>query len=157
MKKILLLFSFSLVLFSLSAQCDTCHISIEKKWYGYRFELQGQNVTIDRLLLLTQSEREAYAYAQKAKSLSRGGNLLCFVGSFCSAWTLGALTTGKRSVNWPMLGVGLGSFAIAFPLLKSANKNALRAAELYNSTGRRQATEVSLSIVPNGLSLQLAL
>jgi len=148
------------ILFSIPtfSQSKADSIRYWKAFGGYKFAYNKQVLKTNQLMDLMQTNAEAYSYMQKAKTNSNVSTVLGIAGGFLIGWPIGT-TIGGGEPNWVLAGVGAGLIVLSIPLIKGYNKNAIKAAQSFNSSlkGVSTTTEYSFNLGINSSGLGLTL
>jgi hypothetical protein len=155
MKKILLL--ILLLGSTLPSYSQNGDIQMQKSFWGTKFISDGKVLKPREVLVLLESNPEAYQEFKKAKTNLAVANVFGFIGGAMIGWPLGA-AAGGGDVQWGVVGAGAGVVLLAIPFNSSYNKRAKRAIDLYNNkpTGAIQR-KPSLSLQPLGFGAKLRL
>ena len=135
MKHIILIFilTSSFVLHSFSQDIkgkDTISI-VKSGMGGIRLYQHGETLNMEKLTEILKPNSDAYAYLKKAKTNSAFSLLFSAIGGFAIGWELGT-SLGGKSINWAVMGGGIGAVAISIPFTVGTKRNAKRAVEIYN-------------------------
>ena len=135
MKQLLLVFIFtsSCVLHAFSQDStrkDTISI-IKSGMGGIKLSQHGETLNMQKLTEIIKPNPDAYTYLKKAKTNSAFSLLFSAIGGFAIGWELGS-SLGGKSINWAVMGGGIGAVAISIPFAVGTNRNARKAVEIYN-------------------------
>jgi hypothetical protein len=100
---------------------------------GIRFFRHGANLNMDRLTEILKPNPEATAYLKKAKTNGGFATFFSIVGGFAIGWELGS-SLGGKSINWGVMGGGLGAVGLTIPFAIGTKQNALKAVRIYNAS-----------------------
>ena len=133
------LFSVLFLFFSLAPHCfsqdfknrDTILIA-GSAMKGLRFYQHGDNLSMARLTETLKINPEAFSYLKKAKVNNAFSFLLAFAGGFIIGYELGS-SIGGKSIDWGIMGGGIGAVALSIPFSIGAKHNAKKAVEIYNA------------------------
>lgn len=129
MKKTLL--SLTLV-FAILTVCTAQQIEIKKVFGGYKYKLDGKNLTIPNLAKTVETNEQAFQLINKAKTNRIVAGIVGCIGSGMIGWQTGTSSAGGNA-NWALAGVGAGLVAICIPISLRADKNIKQAVTLYNN------------------------
>jgi len=133
-------------------------IQITKTGNVYSYMLNDEVLTLNKMAELIQYNSTATDYMKKAKGSSGFANILGYAGGFLIGYPLGT-ALGGGDANWTLVAVGCGLVAIAIPIVISANKNLLKAAETYNmgvtSTSHIEKYDIRLGLNQTDLVLAI--
>ncbi len=131
------IFFVSIGLLQLSAQSSYPKIDIKKGFPNHRFQYGEITLGIKELAPILKKNEQAYQVVKPAKVNFTLANVLTYVAvpSIIYSLALGNKLTdaAKNRAFWPSMGIGLSCLAVSIPLRIKANKQALKAVELYNS------------------------
>jgi hypothetical protein len=124
-----------LTLFVFVATLFCCHaqkIEPQKVFGGYNFSVNGQNLKMGELVDMMQPNPAASQLISTAQSQNTISSILAYLGGGLVGWEIGNLITGKK-MNLAVGGSGVALICIALPVGSAAEKNTLKAVDLYNS------------------------
>jgi outer membrane lipoprotein SlyB len=154
MKPLLLVLILVGASFSLSAQ----PITSVKKFGGYQYSQNGQELSMKQLVSAVEAHPEAYELMRSAKTNYTWSQVLGSVGGGLLGWPLGTAIAGGEP-NWALAGIGAGLIVIGIPFSSAANKKSQQAVQLYNSDPTLHSYHLkpqwNLSIGANGLGVAL--
>ncbi len=131
-------------------------IQYRKTGAGYNFTLNNEALTLDRLENVLQNNPASFDYFKKAKSTKGIISVLGYAGGALIGYPLGTMLGGGQP-NWTLAAVGCGLLVIGIPIASNADKNILRAVQIYNqepSLSRKDDNyEIKLGMNQNGLAL----
>jgi len=157
-RKTLLLILLLISGISAFAQYNPDTITATKVFGGYRFEQDGNLLTLNSMSTLMKDDKEAASYLKKAKTSATIAYVLSYTGGFLIGYPLGTALGGGKPV-WAMAGIGCGLVVIALPLSSAAGRDAKTAADIYNASRRNlslnQKYDLRLGLSATGLSLRL--
>lgn len=119
--------------FQLNAQTFGQRIEAEKVFAGYKFTKNGRTLSFKQLANEMEPNRAAYEALKPARTNSTIAAIVGGAGGFLVGWQLGAAIGGGEP-NWVMAGVGAGLIGISIPITAKANRQAMEAVEIYNSS-----------------------
>jgi len=125
---------FNLFVFSILSsfgQTQNDSIRIEKR-LGTVYTQNGKVLTMKHLLNITEVNSKAYGYMRKARTNNNVATIFSMAGGFFIGYPLGVAMAGGDP-NWVLAGIGAGLILVGIPFSVGANKNALKAVEIYNS------------------------
>jgi hypothetical protein len=138
---------------NMQAQPDTIQV---KKKLGTVFQVNGINVTPDRMLEIMEINPAAYAEMKIAKT-NYVVSMAFGAGGLVLGYFIGA-SASSGDPNWTRLGVSAGMIVASIPFGISYTKHARNAVSIYNSDIRnsyRNIPEMTLNIAPYGAGLKL--
>ncbi|MDO1451544.1 hypothetical protein Q0590_35050 [Rhodocytophaga aerolata] len=129
--------SIILVLLSvvnLYAQPGLRKIEIIKGFPNHGYRYGDIYLNIKEVAPILKKHEQAYSLLKPAKTNYSLANSLATVGIIGIIYPLGYKLFGYDSkAFWPILGMGIGTFTISIPFRIKANKQGIKAVELYNS------------------------
>jgi hypothetical protein len=151
----------------LPAQAAFSKVEIKKGFPKYAFKYGELNVGVLEVASIVKKNEQAYKVIKKARS---NHNWAMFFGAVGIGGLMAPLQLlipplpdAKRredpgKVVWPFIGIGLSGFTIAVPLSIKAEKQAVKAVELYNSglgsnLYKHKPYEFTLRATHNGLGI----
>lgn len=132
-------------------------IQYQKAGIGYKFTLNNEALTLDKLSNIMQNNPISMEYYKKAKSTTGIITVLSYAGGFLIGYPIGTMVGGGQP-NWTMAAIGCGLIAVAIPIASSADKNLLKAVQAYNqgrSVSFKDNYEIKLGVNQNGLALAI--
>ena len=131
MKKSTVLFFITLIIVSF---CNAQEIEFKRhSFVGYEFYEDGNRLGLNELIEKIESHAEVLHLIKRAKSKSIFATVISASGGALIGWPIGEAISGGDP-NWVLAGIGAGLAIVAIPIGGSANKDAEKAVELYNST-----------------------
>jgi len=131
-------------------------IQITKAAGGYKFSYMGENLTMDRLGVLSNKNATSAKYFSKAKGTTGLLQVMGFMGGALIGYPIGTFIGGGKP-NWSLAAVGCGILVVSLPIVSSANNNLLKAVNAYNQssviTRKDNFYDVKLGLNPSGLAL----
>ena len=118
--------------YALSSFAQQGDIQMQKSFWGTKFISDGKVLKPREVLVLLESNPEAYQEFKKAKTNLAVANVFGFIGGAMIGWPLGA-AAGGGEVQWGVVGAGAGVALLSIPFNSSYNKRAKRAIDLYNN------------------------
>lgn len=113
--------------------CNAQKIETKKVFGGYKYTLEGKNMTMNNLVNVMKSNPEALKLIKKARSNNVIASILGGAGGALIGFPLGAAVAGGEA-NWTLVGIGAGLVAVSIPISTGVNKTTKKAVELYNSS-----------------------
>lgn len=153
-----LAFTSILILFTATifAQNSSDSIVVKTGFWGNKYLLKGNPMSLTQLENTLSVNPEAIAYFNKAKSTQPITYILSAAGGALIGWPIGTAIGGGKP-NWLLAGIGAGLVIIDIPIAKSADKKLKKAVDIYNSgvsaQSHSQNYDIHLGVVPNGLAL----
>ena len=132
-------------------------IEYQKAGAGYKYTLNNETLTLDKLEKTLQNNPTSIEYFNKAKSTKGIVTVLGYAGGFLIGYPLGTMMGGGKA-NWTMAAIGCGFIAIAIPIASGADKNILKAVQAYNMDtplSHKDNYELKMGVNQNGLALAL--
>lgn len=132
-------------------------IQYQKAGAGYKFTLNNETLTLDKLEKVLQNNPRSVEYFKKAKSTKGLITVLGYAGGFLVGYPIGTMLGGGKA-NWTMAAIGCGLLVVAIPIASGADKNILKAVQAYNMdtpVSRKDNREIKLGVNQNGLALAL--
>jgi hypothetical protein len=143
---------------SIFSQDQNDTIQTTKVFGGYKFEKNGQVLTLQNMLDLMKDNPDAYSYLEKAKASAGFANVLGFAGGFMIGWPLGT-AIGGGNPNWTLAVVGCGLIIVTIPISRSANKNTIIAVDKFNKSRKgltyNNQYDIRLGLSQNGLGFKI--
>lgn len=141
---------FSLFIVSTTSLAQNQPIEYTQSGFGTVFTQDGKTLRPKDLVIITEGQKEANLYMDKAKLNSDWATFFGIVGGALIGWPIGT-ALGGGDPNWALAGAGVGCIVIAIPLSSGYKKNAIKGAESFNqnlsASSRRQST---FQLVANG-------
>lgn len=133
---------FILLIFTVAIYSSTFsqEIKFQKiKGNNYKFT-KGEKKLLNfkEVINSMQDNSEAYNFAKKSKTTRTIGTITSLTGSGFIGFFLGGVLA--RETNWAIGGIGLGLFALEFPLASIAKKRIFKAVDIYNSSLKTAAS-----------------
>lgn len=136
-------------------------IEFQKAAGSYKFTQEGKRLKMRGLVNAMQSDPEALALIKKARHDEVVGIVFSGAGGFLIGTPIGTYI-GGGDPNWTLAGIGVGMLSIGFAFGTGANKKAIKAVELYNSSltrtsfqSRRKKPQLGVVVNGNGLGLSI--
>lgn len=123
-----LLFTLATIMFCFSQKIET-----EKVFGGYKYSLNGSQMTIKDLVKTMKSNSQAFNLIKKAQSNNIISSILGYAGGGLIGFPIGSAISGGDA-NWTLAGIGAGLVAIGIPISSNVNKKTKQAIDLYNSS-----------------------
>ncbi|MEL7148240.1 MAG: hypothetical protein AAFO69_17835 [Bacteroidota bacterium] len=124
---------FLIILLSSYGFASAQRIETTKMPGSYKFSQDGKTVNMPQLKEIMASNVAATEYLKKAQSGNTFATVVAGIGGGFVGFPLGiALAGGKMS--WGLFGTGVGIIALSIPIISKANKNTLKAVEVYNAS-----------------------
>jgi hypothetical protein len=118
------------ILYNKQSASDT--IYIEKKGLGYKYTLNGKELSMNNLSDILQHNKDAIALFKQAKGTAGVANVFGFIGGFCIGYGLFS--------SIALVGIGAGILLIDIPILISA-ENTLKDAVLIHNNDIKGGTK----------------
>ena len=132
-------------------------IQYQKTGIGYKFMMNNEALTLDKMSDIMQGNQTSLEYIKKAKGTSGILSVLSYAGGFLIGYPIGTMLGGGQP-NWTMAAIGCGLIAVAIPIASGADKNLLKAVQAYNhgkSVSFKDNYEIKLGVNQNGLALAI--
>ena len=100
---------------------------------GMRFFQHGENMRLGQLSEILKPNPEAFAYFQKARMNNAFALIFSAIGGFAIGWELGS-SLGSKSINWGIMGGGIGVAGLSFSFAIGAKRNISKAVRIYNAS-----------------------
>lgn len=123
-----------LITIALSTVCNGQEIEMKKVFGSYKFALEGEKISMRKIVDLMEPNYKAAALMKKAHKNRLLGGIIGGAGSALVGWNLGIAASKNGNPNWVMAGLGAGLIVVSIPIHTNANKNAKKAVEMYNSS-----------------------
>jgi len=133
-------------------------IQYQKNGMGYKFTLNNETLTLDKLGNVMQDNPTSMEFFKKAKGTFGIISVLSYAGGFLIGYPLGTLLGGREQPNWTLAVIGCGLIGIAIPITSGADKNLLKAVQVYNQgkpVSLKNNYEIKLGVNQNGLALAI--
>ncbi|MBK8828264.1 MAG: hypothetical protein IPO26_16610 [Saprospiraceae bacterium] len=147
--------AISIAVFSQSL-ADT--IEVTRVFGGYRYESNGNVLSLNDMFVMMKKDDEARRLMDKAISASGISKIFSFAGGFMIGWQVGAALFGGKP-SWTLAGIGCGVSIIGLQFGVSANKKTLKAIDMYNTRlkGLSYQTpyDLKLGLCANGMALKM--
>ncbi|MEI7503652.1 MAG: hypothetical protein WCJ61_10250 [Paludibacter sp.] len=131
-------------------------IQITKISSGYKFMYKGENLSMDRLGVLSNKNATSAKYYSQAKGTSGLLLVMSYVGGGLIGYPIGTFLGGGKPY-WNLAIAGCGILVISLPIISSVNNNLLKAANAYNEASKISRNDnfydVKLGLSPSGLAL----
>ena len=127
---------------------------MKKTFFGTRFYLDGHMLKPKEVLLLMQSDEEAYPVFKKAKSNYDAAGVLGFIGGFMVGWPIGTAIAGGDP-QWGLAAGGGVILLCSLPLSIAFKKHGERAVSIYN--GNPTAFKPTFYLSPYGTGAKLTI
>ncbi len=153
MKKLVVLI-ISMITFPSMAQ----KIDFNSNFWSFSITKEGKLLKMSELEEAVNSNKEALALIQKARTNKTFADITSFIGGFGVGWSLGSAIGGKA--NWTPALIGSGFIVLSIPFSSGFTKNTKKGIELYNSSLNNTAevnentSKLSLLANSNGIGLQ---
>jgi len=158
MKALSLLSFFLLLILTAQAQRDSLTY-LQGAFGGATFYQNGIELRPRDLVNLTSGNPEAYAYMKRAKTNSDWSQVLGAIGGFMIGWPLGTAIAGGDP-EWGLAAGGVGVLLLSIPLTSGFKKNAIKGAEIYNSSSPPEASKndfsLEITVSENGPGLKFS-
>ena len=155
MKRILFIGLLLLTVKTTFGQIKNDSIEI-KKSLGTVFRQNGKNLTPRQLLIITESNTEAYKEMKIAKSNFDASFVFGYAGGFLVGWPVGTAVAGGEP-NWALAGIGAGLIAVSIPFSVAYTKHAKNAVRIYN--GSRPTAfhnlDFKVGLTSNGIGIKM--
>jgi hypothetical protein len=130
-----------------------------KSGLGYTYTYKNQKLTGIELKDIIDSNAEASAIVSKVKGTASFLSILGYAGGALIGYPIGTWVGGGEPV-WEMALIGCGLIAISIPIAIKADKDILKAVQLYNNgiaPTPRQSSRIELKVgmQSNGLGVAL--
>lgn len=108
-------------------------IESKKVFGGYQYTYNGETMNFNELKAIMKPVPKAYGQVKKARTKNTISAIIGSLGGGLIGYPLGQSLAGGDA-NWTLAGIGAGLVVVGIPISSSANKNAQKAVELYNSS-----------------------
>ena len=156
MKKIAIIF---ILLFGSVNFCMAQKIESKKVFGGYQCSQEGKLINMKQMSKMMANQAEAHDYMSRARTGYSAATIISGIGGAFVGFPVGIALSGGEPA-WGLLGVGVGIIAVSIPIASKANKNALKAIDIYNnslnsSSQNRYKPQLRLVGDRNGIGLAL--
>lgn len=133
-------------------------IEMKKVWGGYQFLQDGKVLNVKNMQEIMKGNKEALALITSAKSNQNWALVLGTAGGALVGFPIGTAIGGGEP-KWALAGAGAALIVASIPIVKSFNKKASKAVELYNAEVSSSAYQFNPSFNFNikGTSLGLTM
>ena len=157
MRQTILIGFFFMAVLSVCGQSASDSIKV-KEGSGTVFQQNGEKLSPQELLSITESNNEAHKEMEIAKINYDVGMTLGFTGGFLVGWPFGRTLTGG-DFDWSLAGAGAALIIAGLPFNSSYKKHAKEAARIYNSGFYQAAankTELNIGLTSHGVGLTVS-
>ncbi len=156
-KNALILIIILFASFHVLGQTDRDLIKYEKAFGGYRYTLSGRPVSIMQVSDIIGNNPETTVYLKKAKTNYYTSMVFNYAGGFMVGWPIGTAIGGGEP-EWGLAAIGGGLILFGITFNNAANRNTIKAIDLYNSWKMNNGTRVysmSFGLNSSGIGLSL--
>ena len=139
--------------------CTGQKIEMDEYITGYKFYQNDKYLTMNDLVSIMESNKEAYQLINSARSNKILSQLLGGVGGFLVGWQLGTAIAGGEP-NWTTAVIGGGIVFLSVPFSAKSNQKAKNAVDIYNAElssvlKYKFKPQFRLTIIGNGIGLSM--
>jgi hypothetical protein len=131
-------------------------IQYQRNGMGYKFILNNETLTLDKLGNVMQDNPTSMEFYKKAKGTLGIISVLGYAGGFMIGYPIGTMLGGREQPNWTLAAIGCGLLVVAIPIASGADKNVLKAVQAYNQgkpVSSKDNYEIKLGVNQNGLAM----
>lgn len=118
--------------YNLNAQSSSGNIEVTKDFGGFKYKVQGKDLTRSQLSQLLEKDKEAFRIMKRANTNNTFATIIGGAGGFLIGFPIGSLIVGKEPA-WGIAAIGGALALISFPLDIAFKKQTKEAVDLYNS------------------------
>lgn len=157
MKNTLIITFFLLVVCQNISLAQNINDSIVVSGNNKVFTQNGKILNFNEIKSIVSINDEASKYISKASGNATISYIFAYAGGFCIGWPIGTLIGGGKP-NWGLAAIGGGCILIALPIATAADKNVIKAVNIYNSNLNTQSTgniKLNFGLTSSGVGLTL--
>jgi len=156
MKQILIIFLFAWILNFPAFGQESDSILTKTSFGGYSFSQGDKQLKVREMVAMMEDNPTALPYMKSASSSHAFASVLGLAGGFMIGWPIGSAIAGGDP-NWALAGIGAGLIVVSIPVIRSFNRKATKAVDIYNGDLQTQNRQTSLHFIINNHGTGLAL